>query len=181
MKHSPILFFACLIFVARAMAAGPLQSHFECKALGGGTYRPFYLQAIDDGTQYKDYSQTPNGLLGQNPMTSIDECNQALASANHPFGVICSRTGLDGWKPTIYTGTVPGRTDFGYLGGSSIMRFEDCLNATKNSSKLGVCFWGGSDWYVSPIDQEGLTMGPFSSIDECVTHTISPPTAPGRY
>ena len=154
--------------VARAT---PLVSHFECKDLGANTFRPYYLQAINGGTGYKDYSQTPKGLLGQNPMTSREECVQALQAANDEFGAICSRTGLDGWKPTLYTGTVPGRADFGYLGGSSIMEFTDCLKATKNSSRAGVCFWGGSDWYVTPIDHEGVTMGPFGSIDECVSHT----------
>lgn len=147
-----------------------LTSHFECKALGSN-YRPYYLKAINGGTEYKDYSLTPKGLLGQNPMTSLEECQRAKGSANQEFGVICSRTGLDGWKPTLYTGTVPGRPDFGYLGGSSILRFEDCLKATQYSSKEGVCFWGGAAWYVSPIDKEGSKAGPFSSIDECVRHT----------
>ena len=151
--------------------AEPLLSHFECKAAGAESIRPYYLQAIDGGTRFKDYSLTPKGLLGQNPMSSGDECARALAAANDEFGVICSRTGLDGWKPTLYTGTVPGRADFGYLGGSSIMAFADCLRATQYSSKSGVCFWGGSDWYVSPIDHEDVTVGPFASIDECVTHT----------
>lgn len=148
-----------------------VESHFECKDLGSSRYRPYYLKAISD-TQVEDYSKKPKGLLGQNVMTSLDECQLAVAVANHEFGVICSRTGLDGWKPTIYTGTVPGRPDFGYLGGSSIMRFEDCLKATEQSSEDGVCFWGGSEWYVSPIDKEGMKAGPFKSIDECVKHTL---------
>ncbi len=147
-----------------------LESHFECQKSGSG-YRPYYLQAIDNGTAYKDWSQTPKGLLGQNAMESEEECKQALEAANHEFGVICSRTGLDGWKPTLYTGTSPGRADFGYLGGSSIFPFEDCLKATAHSSSAGVCFWGGADWYVSPIDKEGLIMGPFDSVDQCVQHT----------
>lgn len=149
----------------------PLQSHFECKDQGGNHYRPFYLQAVNGGTEFKDYSQTSKGLLGQNAMASEDECKRALDSANHAFGVICSRTGLDGWKPTLYTGTLPARPDFGYLGGSSIMKFEDCLMATKHSSQEGVCFWGGEDWYISPIDKEGLKSGPYHTIDECVTHS----------
>lgn len=167
-KHVLLLSFVIVGFAA----AEPLKSHFECKDLGSSQYRPYYLKAINDGTAYEDYSQTSKGLLGQNAMTSLNECQQAVAVANNEFGAICSRTGLDGWKPTTYTGTVPGRPDFGYLGGSSIMRFDDCLKATKSSSKNGVCFWGGSDWWVSPIDREGNTAGPFSSIDECVTHTI---------
>lgn len=158
----------CFSLIARA---DTLQSHFECKPLGGTNFRPYYLQAIEGGTAYKDYSQTPKGLLGQNAMTSQEECLQAAGAANFEFGVICSRTGLDGWKPTIYTGTVPGRPDFGYLGGSSIVKFEDCLKATRESSKAGVCFWGGSEWYISTIDKEGFAGGPFSSIDECVAHT----------
>ena len=163
-----ILLFVVLPF---SSFATPLQSHFECKTLGGGKVRPYYLQAINQGTAYKDYSQTPKGLLGQNPMGSAEECRQALEAADHEHGVVCSRTGLDGWKPTLYTGTVPGRPDFGYLGGSSITRFEDCLTATKNASERGVCFWGGSEWYVSPIDKEGLTMGPYDSVEECASHT----------
>lgn len=165
----PLLFW----FFAHPMAGlGALQSHFECKKMGSHHYRPYYLKAIHEGTQYEDYSQRPKGLLGQNPMTSIEECNEALENANHEFGVVCSRTGLDGWKPTLYTGTVPGRPDFGYLGGSSILEFGDCLKATKHSSRTGVCFWGGSAWYVSPIDKEGLTAGPFPSIDVCISHTV---------
>lgn len=160
-----------LFFIFVSAQAASLQSHFECKSLGGSRYRPFYLQAIHNGTQYKDFSQTPKGLLGQNPMTSFEECEQALEAANHTAGVICSRTGLDGWKPTLYTGTFPGRPDFGYLGGSSILRYEDCLKASKNSSQKGVCFWGGSDWYISPIDHEGMKGGPFHTIEECITHT----------
>jgi hypothetical protein len=168
-------FLVVLYSVISLVSGGePLQSHFECKDLGSDLYRPYYLQAIDGGAHYKDWSQTPQGLLGQNPMTSLDECKQAVQAANREFGVICSRTGLDGWKPTIYTGTLPGRPDFGYLGGSSIMVFADCLKATANSSSAGVCFWGGSDWYVSPIDHEDVTLGPFDSIDECVAHTQHP-------
>lgn len=146
------------------------QSHFECKMQGGSSYRPYYMKAISD-TEYKDYSKTAKGLLGQNAMKSLEECQTAIQAANEEFGVVCSRTGLDGWKPTIYTGTVPGRPDFGYLGGSSIEKFENCLDATKNSSKNGVCFWGGSDWYISPIDKEGVKGGPYGSISECVMHT----------
>jgi hypothetical protein len=156
--------------------AGASTSHFACKTQGPTAFRPYYLQAIDGGTAFKDYSLTPKGLLGQNAMTSAAECDRAVAAANAEFGVVCSRTGLDGWKPTIYTGTVPGRADFGYLGGSSIMVIEDCLAATAGSSERGVCFWGGSSpssWYVSPIDHEGVTMGPFDSVEECVAQTIS--------
>jgi len=162
--------FIGLIFADLA-SAQILISYFDCKNQGGNSYRPYYMQAINDGTQYRDYSQTAKGLLGQNAMPSIAECTDAVAAANGEFGVICSRTGLGGWKPTIYTGTTPGRADYGYLGGSSIESFADCLKATQNSSVRGVCFWGGSSWYVSPIDREGIIMGPYRSIDECVTHT----------
>lgn len=168
MTHSFLLSIA-LVSLAASAAPDPLVSHFECKEQGSGRYRPYYLKANAAGTELEDYSEKPKGLLGQNAMTSSDECQQALDNANHEFGVICSRTGLDGWKPTLYTGTVPGRPDFGYLGGSSIMKFEDCLKATKNSSEAGgVCFWGGSDWYTSPLDKEGMKAGPFRSIDDCV-------------
>jgi hypothetical protein len=149
----------------------PVVSHFACKDLGGQRHRPYYLQAVDGGARYKDWSETPKGLLGQNAMTSADECQQVLDHANDEFGVICSRTGLDGWKPTIYTGTAPGRPDFGYLGGSSIEAFADCLAATAASSEKGVCFWGGSAWYVSPIDREGVAAGPFRSLDACTNYT----------
>lgn len=157
--------------IAGLASAEPATSHFECKDQGGGRYRPFYMQAVDGGARYKDWSQTPKGLLGQNPMTALAECERALAAANDAYGVICSRTGLDGWKPTIYTGTRPGRADFGYLGGSSIVRFDDCLAATEGSSARGVCFWGGSDWYVSPIDREGIAAGPFGSLNDCIGYT----------
>ncbi len=93
------------IFLSALSLAGPLVSHFQCKDLGQGKFRPYYLQAVDGGARYKDWSQTPRGLLGQNAMTAAEECANALANANDAFGVICSRTGLDGWKPTIYTGT----------------------------------------------------------------------------
>src|SRR4051812_10690054 len=72
----PVILFALVGF----QLSGPLQSHFECKNQGSGTFRPFYLQAVDGGTVYKDYSQTAQGLLGQNAMSSGDECQQALAS-----------------------------------------------------------------------------------------------------
>ncbi len=152
--------------------AEELKSHFECKNLGGNQYRPYYLQVINGGKEYKDYSKVAKGLLGQNVMTTLKECDQAREAANNEFGVICSRTGLDGWKPTLYTGTVPGRADYGYLGGSSITKFTDCLKATKHSTKDGVCYWGGSGWYISPIDREGNKAGPFKSIDECVKHSF---------
>jgi len=140
-----------------------LKSRFECKDYGNGRYRPYYLQAVEGSSDLKDYSQTPKGLLGQNAMKSLDECNQALEHANHEYGVICSRTGLDGWKPTLYTGTVPGRADFGYLGGSSIMKFEDCLKSTAASSEKGVCYWGGSAWFAGRIDRQGNSLaGPLA-------------------
>jgi hypothetical protein len=149
-----------------------IQSRFECKDYGNGRYRPYYLQAIDGSSELKDYSQTPKGLLGQNAMKSLEECNQALQHANHKYGVICSRTGLDGWKPTLYTGTVPGRADFGYLGGSSIMKFEDCLKSTAASSEKGVCYWGGSAWFAGRIDRQGNSIaGPFNSVDTCIEAT----------
>ena len=104
-------------------------------------------------------------------MRTREECDAALAAADHEHGVICSRTGLDGWKPTLYTGTIPGRADYGYMGGSSIMNFADCLTATRHASADGVCFWGGSDWYVSPIDRAGTVAGPFRTIDRCIEET----------
>ena len=48
------------------------------------------LQAEDGGTSYKDWSETSTGLLGQNPMTSLDECNKALAAANDQYGVMAT-------------------------------------------------------------------------------------------
>src|SRR4051794_34700923 len=105
--------FISMALVSAAGATPALRSHFECKDLGGSMYRPYYLKAINGGTAYQDFSQTAKGLLGQNAMTSLDECQRAVKVSNAEFGVICSRTGLDGWKPTLYTGTVPGRPDFG--------------------------------------------------------------------
>jgi hypothetical protein len=148
-----------------------IVSHFECKELGNGKYHPYWMQAINEDTEFKDWSKTSKGLLGQNAMKSLEECERALEVANHKAGVICSRTGLDGWKPTLYTGTRPGRVDFGYLGGSSIMKFESCLLSTQNSSSKGVCFWGGSDWYVSALERESTVGGPFGSIEKCVEYT----------
>jgi hypothetical protein len=160
-----------------ADAAPAPRSRFECKAQGASAFRPFWVQvtALADGSvATKDWGATAKGLLGQNAMPTRQECDAARAAANDAHGVICSRTGLDGWKPTLYTGTSPGRADFGYLGGSSIMRFDDCLKATRESSTLGVCFWGGSAWYVSPIDREGVSKGPYPTIDACVAQTRSP-------
>jgi hypothetical protein len=148
-----------------------LLSHFRCQDLGGDNFRPYYMQAINEGTEYQDWSETPRGLLGQNPMRGEDECQRAAQAANAEYGIVCSRTGLNGWKPTIYTGTVPGRADFGYMGGSSIMDFEECLLATEKSSARGVCFWGGSQWYVSPIDREGVNAGPFDTVAACTDYT----------
>lgn len=149
------------------------RSRFACKELGPSAFRPYWLQVIptDAGPTIKDWGATPKGLLGQNPMATRAECDEARAAANEAAGVICSRTGLDGWKPTLYTGTVPGRADFGYLGGSSILVFDDCLKATRGSSDAGVCFWGGSEWYVAPIDREGVNAGPFATVDACVAAT----------
>ena len=129
------------------------------------------MQHLEDGT-YKNWGKTPKGLLGQHAMTSHEECVAALEVANNEYGVICSRTGLDGWKPTLYTGTRPGRADFGYLGGSSIMKFDDCLHATQHSSAKGVCFWGGAAWYVSPIDHAGFVSGPYPNVAACAASTI---------
>ena len=158
--------------VGRTIESEPAQSRFECKDYGNGRYRPFYLQAVDGSAELKDYSKTPKGLLGQNAMKSLDECNEAVKHANHKYGVICSRTGLDGWKPTLYTGTVPGRADFGYLGGSSIMNFKDCLKSTAASSEKGVCYWGGSAWFAGRIDREGKSLaGPFANVDSCIEKT----------
>jgi hypothetical protein len=154
-----------------ALATSAETSHFACKAQGNGNYRPYYLQALPGSVGLVDWSEKPKGLLGQNPMRSESECLRAVAASNAFHGVICSRTGLDGWKPTIYTGTRPGRPDFGYLGGSSIAQFEDCLEATASSSEKGVCFWGGSEWWISPIDKEGMAGGPFRTLSECVAVT----------
>lgn len=134
---------------------------FECKKFGEESYRPYYL--------FSDKKEGP--ALGQGLMSSLDECKRAIAVANNEYGVVCSRTGLNGWKPTLYTGTVPGRPDYGYLGGSSIVKFEDCLKATKYSSKKGVCYWGAPGWYISRIDRESSLGGGYNTIDECVAQT----------
>ncbi len=172
MPHIPhcaqTLMLAAFLWASSAFAE--TRSHFECKPMGSG-YRPYYVKVNNNGTEI-DYSQTPKGLLGQGVMTSLNECQDAKDAANNEFGVICSRTGLNGWKPTLYTGTRPGRADFGYLGGSSITRFDDCLEATRKSSQNGVCFWGGSDWYITPIDREGMAGGPFRTLSACTAKTM---------
>jgi hypothetical protein len=170
------IFLLASIFMTtgRAHASGPITSHFLCKELStGGRFKPYYMQAIEDGTRYKDYSNIPKGLLGQNSMSSLSECTQAIEAANNTFGIICSRTGLNGWKPTIYTGGLPGRSDFGYLGGSSIMEFSDCLAVTTAASSRGVCFWGGADWYVSPVERAGVSSGPYRSLAACIAQTAN--------
>lgn len=163
-------FLAVFLFVVTSTAFAT-PSRFACKAVGGGNYRPYYLKMIPGSDELEDFSKKPKGLLGQNAMRSLQECERAVAGANAEFGVICSRTGLDGYKPTLYTGTAPGRPDFGYLGGSTIDSFADCLQATMSSSKKGVCFWGGSDWWISPIDHEGMAGGPFRTLDACTART----------
>lgn len=155
-----------LSFLLVGSASQALTSHFECQETGPAHVRPYYLKAINNGVAYQTYPG-----LGQNPMTSLTECQRAVQAANQAYGAVCSRTGLDGWKPTLYTGTVPGRPDFGYLGGSSILNFDDCLLATRKSSAKGICFWGGSEWYAGPIDREGILGGPYSSLDDCTEHT----------
>lgn len=160
MKFRRFLLACCtLALPALAFTNEPLVSHFECKDFGNSRYRPYYLKAIH-GSQYQDFSLTPKGLLGQNAMKSVDECERALEAANHEFGVICSRTGLDGWKPTLYTGTVPGRPDFGYLGGSSIMRFEDCLTATRHSSQKECVFGEAPLGTYRPLITKGSSRAP---------------------
>lgn len=173
LKHFAYLVFAPLMLSAPQIKADEtLSSYFACKELTPtGRYKPYYMQAIDNGSRYKDYSQIPKGLLGQNQMRAYTECTQAVEAANSEFGVICSRTGLDGWKPTIFTGGLPGRSDFGYLGGSSITEFSDCLTATAESSARGICFWGGSDWYVSPIDRASVSSGPYRTLAACTEQT----------
>ncbi len=147
------------------------QSHFQCKKLGANSYRPYYLKWDTATASYIDYSTRPNGLLGASAMASEAECERALENANHEFGVICSATGI-GWKPTLYTGTVPGRADYGYLGGSSMQRFDDCLLAVKNSSAKGVCFWGGvGPYYISPIDRADTISRPFDRLEDCIQQT----------
>ena len=85
-----------------------LQSRFECKDLGNGRYRPYYLQAVDGAAELRDFSQTPKGLLGQHPMTSLDECSKAVENANHRYGVICSRTGAQRLEAHALYGHRPG-------------------------------------------------------------------------
>lgn len=147
------------------------QSYFDCKEQSGGTYRPYYMKAVQQSDEYVDFSKKPKGLLGQKPMKSLDECRQAASHAQNEYGVICSRTGLDGWKPTLYTGGAPGRSDYGYMGGSSIMNFSNCLTATLHASDKGVCYWGGSEWYISRIDKASTIGGPFRSLDACISKT----------
>jgi hypothetical protein len=148
-------------FILLILNATLFAGHFECKKFGEESYRPFFV--------FSDKKEGP--ALGQGFMSSLKECESAVAVANNEYGVVCSRTGLNGWKPTLYTGTSPGRADFGYMGGSSIMKFEDCLTATKYSSKKGVCYWGAPGWYISRIDRESSLGGGYGTIDECVAQT----------
>lgn len=164
-------FWILLCGIGTHTAFAALESHFECKKAGEKSYRPYYMKVNAQGTGYDDFSKTAKGLLGQDPMESEEECKQAVEASNKEHGVICSRTGLGGWKPTLYTGTKPGRADFGYLGGSTIKRFEDCIKATELSSAKGVCYWGGSDWWVSPIDREGTSSGPYRTLADCTDKT----------
>lgn len=147
------------------------RSYFQCKQLSANAYRPYFMKWDEATRTHIDYSTRPKGLLGASPMGSAAECQRALENANHDYGVICSATGI-GWKPTLYTGTVPGREDYGYLGGSSMNRFEDCLLAVRNSSSKGVCYWGGvGPYYISPIDRAGSAGGPFDRLEDCVAQT----------
>ena len=146
------------------------QSHFKCKKLAKG-YRPYYLRWDEGEGVYVDYSKKNKGLLGAAAMRSEDECQKALENANHEFGVICSATGL-GWKPTLYTGTTPGRADYGYLGGSSMDDFDDCLMAVRNSSAKGVCFYGGlGPYYIARIDRADTISRPFKRLADCIEQT----------
>lgn len=164
---------ALVLFFEVSGSADEPQSHFTCKMLGTNSFKPYYLKQSDDGS-FVDFSKTSKGLLGQSAMKTIEECQTAVGSAQNEFGVICSRTGLGGWKPTIYTGTLPGRADFGYLGGSSITKFSDCLTATSHASVKGVCYWGGSDWYVSAIDRAQTIGGPYRTLGACAAETKTP-------
>lgn len=146
------------------------SSYFNCKQVGSG-YRPYYMRWDESSGAHVDYSQKNKGLLGAGVMRTEEECQRALEDANHEFGVICSATGL-GWKPTLYTGTVPGRADYGYLGGSSMAKFEDCLLAVRNSSEKGVCFYGGTGpYYIARIDRAQTISGPFNRLADCVQQT----------
>lgn len=146
------------------------SSYFLCTKSGNG-YRPYYMRWDEASGTHIDYSKKTKGLLGAGVMRSESECQQALDAANHEFGVICSATGL-GWKPTLYTGTVPGRADYGYLGGSSMNKFEDCLLAVRSSSEKGVCFYGGvGPYYVARIDRAQTISRPFTRLEDCVKET----------
>jgi hypothetical protein len=118
-----------------------------------------------------DYSARDKGLLGSSPIRSELDCQRAIDNANQQHGVTCSFTGI-GWKPTLYTGTVPGRADYGYLGGSSMANFDDCLLAVKNSSAKGVCYFGGvGPYYISRIDRSETIGGPFDRLQDCIAQT----------
>ncbi|MEY4630547.1 MAG: hypothetical protein RIQ81_667 [Pseudomonadota bacterium] len=147
------------------------RSHFLCKQLGNNAWRPYYMKWDGSAGTYIDFSTKPKGLLGASAMKSEAECQRSLENANHEHGVICSATGI-GWKPTLYTGTLPGRADYGYLGGSSMEKFDSCLLAVRNSSAKGVCYWGGNgSYYISPIDRADTIGHGFSHLEECVQQT----------
>jgi len=99
-------------------------------------------------------------------------CERAVANSKN--GAVCSFTGI-GFKPTHFSGSIPKRTDYGYLGGSSITNFEDCLKATLNATDKAICYYGGEGtrWYSGDIHgtnqhPAGVPRGPFNSVDACI-------------
>lgn len=115
-------------------------------------------------------------LLGTSGYPKRELCDQAVQNSRN--GLICSYTGL-GWKPTHFSGATEwerkvGREPHGYIGGSSIENFSDCLKATSQSTPEGVCYWDGtSAWRVH--DSQGLGNVPnginprgYQTIDQCV-------------
>jgi len=115
-------------------------------------------------------------LLGTSGYPKRELCEQAVQNSRN--GLICSYTGI-GWKPTHFSGATEwerkvGREPHGYIGGSSIEKFSDCLKATSQSTPEGVCYWDGtSAWRVH--DSQGLGNVPkginprgFQTIDQCV-------------
>ena len=138
-------------------AEAPTESEFECIAKDGG------FAPKKKGAGFKG--------LGSSVYPKKELCEAAVAASKN--GIVCSFTGL-GYKPTHFSGKTQTRPDYGYMGGSSIKNFEDCLKATQSSTEKGVCYWepnGG--WRLADLKgtgrtPAGLRPGPFRSVDQCI-------------
>lgn len=142
----------------KAEVAGDTEVDFECIASKGG------FAPKRKGEKFRP--------LGASVFKDKALCDRAVANSKN--GAVCSFTGI-GFKPTHFSGSVPKRTDYGYLGGSSITNFEDCLKTTLNATDKAICYYGGEGtrWYSGDINgtnqhPAGVPRGPFNSVDACI-------------